>query len=324
MKIGWIAALAGALVAVLFLWNTAHQPPTHGVPALPPLLHGDGAAPGEAPVGRAAEAARRDAADDEPDDGGPDTTGDADTGQQRDAAPAPGDAMADAAAGGNQAPAMRGDGNRPAPAPPIGPGAAAGASQPQASGDDGANGDPNGEPLYELVFDGGGERVFPSDSQEEVAARSMPGSAGTVQFWIMPQWDPGNQDAANLIQLGDSGMEIVKEGDSLRFRFHDSAGNDNSVETSIADWPANQWRNVTGTWLGSTLTLFVDGHPVAQNTFDTNPDFPHEMKVIIGSAFASGDPAARAALSGVRILNSNMPDAKVAEFVQGGAPHITP
>ncbi|MEO8601445.1 MAG: LamG domain-containing protein [bacterium] len=318
MKRAGIAAVAAAvIVGGLALWYGAPVEPAHTLPALP-VRQADSGSPSLA--GAAHQNTARAPAAPPPGRGaaGPvaDQSGGAPHGAGGSAA-APPNPPSDAAARIANG-AAHGPPPTAPPVPTVGPPQAPATAA--APSDDGDGSAPPTEPLYELVFDGGADRVFPTDSQEQINARRMPGGAGSIQFWLMPEWDAGNQDAATLVQLGDSGMEIVKDGDALRFRFHDTTGADNSVDAYLADWAPNQWRHVTATWLGSQLNLYVDGQLVAQNTFATAPDFGQQTNISVGSAFPGGEPAARSSIVGLHILNRDLNPHEIAEMLHGVAP----
>jgi len=304
MKIGWIAALVTtALVALLLIWRGPSVDAGRSAPPLP--AHREDAARGDAaePLQRATtsrsngSAAARLRAGDPADDGGG-----ARPGAGEPAAKAPEPPHPETKGGAARGGAVGETAKQPPAAPPsraVSPPQPADANaRPAEDGDESP-----AEPIYETAFDGGGERAFPTDSQEQVETRKMPGSAGSIQFWFRPEWDTGNQDSATLVQLGDSGMELVKDGDALRFRFHDNAGDDNSVDAYVADWAPQQWRFVTATWLGPQLNFYVDGQLVSQNSFATGPDLQAVTKIYIGSAFPSGEAAARSSILGLRVMN---------------------
>jgi hypothetical protein len=71
--------------------------------------------------------------------------------------------------------------------------------------------DSKGDPIPEVAYDGGMDKVFRTDSQKQVTdAGPIAGGAGTVSFWVKPEWAAGDQHDATLIQFGDSGLELTK------------------------------------------------------------------------------------------------------------------
>ncbi|MEO8603246.1 MAG: LamG-like jellyroll fold domain-containing protein [bacterium] len=187
------------------------------------------------------------------------------------------------------------------------------------------NVDPAGEPVPDVVYDAGTDKTFPTDSQAEVTdAAKISGAAGTISFWLKPEWADGNQEDATIVQLGDSGMEITKNVNFLRFQFHDSDGGENGLGTNLATWPANQWRQVTATWADNQFTLYVDGKMVSQNRFARLPEFQDETKLYVGSAFASGAPAARATIGQLLVLNRDSSAGEIGTQFHNGPPGSKP
>ena len=174
----------------------------------------------------------------------------------------------------------------------------------------------------EVAYDGGAEHIFDMSSKVEVSdAGAITGDAGTVAFWLQPQWEANNQDDASIIQLGDSGMQIVKSGDSLRFEYSDNNGNENGGGADIHDWPAGEWRQVTATWNGSTLALYIDGGQVFVNTSTTPPNFQGETKLYVGSVTPDGSQPVTGNVTSLTVTNSFTPSENVGQLLKGGPPH---
>jgi hypothetical protein len=177
------------------------------------------------------------------------------------------------------------------------------------------------EPIPEVAFDGADDRVFPTDSQEQVQdAGPIGGGSGTVSFWLMPEWGEGSQEDATFVQLGDSGLEITKNVNYLRFQYQDSAGVENGLGSNLSGWTPNEWRLVTATWSGGQLTLYVDGVMVSQNQYEHPPSFQDETKLYVGSSFPSGAPAAPASLASLKVFNRDWSPAEILNQYRAGPP----
>ena len=181
-----------------------------------------------------------------------------------------------------------------------------------------ATDDPVPEEIPEVAYDGA-DQVFDTGSQVEITdAGTISGDAGTISFWIKPEWKRGSREDANFVQLGDSGLQILKEGNSMRFQYTDSTGNMYGGGADVSDWQAGNWRHVTATWTGSTLSLYVDGGQVFLNGSPTPPDLHSDTTLYVGSAFPSGIPAAAGQLSHLTVLNRQATAAEVAQMYQSG------
>jgi hypothetical protein len=173
-------------------------------------------------------------------------------------------------------------------------------------------------PAPEVAYDGGADHVFSTKSQTQVPdAANITGDAGTVSFWVKPEWGPNSQDDATFVQLGDSGLQVVKNVNFLRFEYIDQNGTENGLGTNIGEWPDQQWRQVTATWTNGNLALYVDGQLISQNRYQYPPTFGQETKLLVGSNFPG--PVAPGQMSNLTVLNRDSSATEVANSFQSGA-----
>ena len=188
-----------------------------------------------------------------------------------------------------------------------------------------------GEPEYDpdaedeanadLVYDSGAEKVFDTTSRVELTdAGPVNRGAGTISFWIEPQWAAGSQDGANFVQIGETGLQIVKDGDMLRFQHVGSAEDGGGAE--IGDWQGGEWRHVLVTWNRNTMSLYVDGGQIFHNTPPRAPQFG-DAELFVGSGtLPNGAPTAQGNISYLTVLNRDAsPDEVRQMFESGGRPH---
>ncbi len=172
-------------------------------------------------------------------------------------------------------------------------------------------------PAPEVAYDGGADHVFNTKSQIQVPdAANITGDAGTVSFWVKPQWGPNSQDDATFVQLGDSGLQVVKNVNFLRFEYIDQNGTENGLGTNLGEWPDQQWRQVTATWTNGSLALYVDGQLISQNHYQYPPTFGQETKLLVGSNFPG--PVAPGELSNLTVLNRDSSATEVSNNFQSG------
>jgi len=328
MKIGWIAGAALAVALVLVLWWRSGDETTQQLASTGRLGHGV-AADGSGPAGsgmRAGTPAARPAfgAPHHGLDGGA-SGGATDSGGERRAdrvngLPSAGSGVGSSGSGSHAANASGGTvvhsvasdaTHREAPAP--------GSSGPVAAFNGGVDSD--GQPIPDVVYQAKDDKVFPTDSQEEVGdAGKISGAAGTISFWLQPQWAAGNQEDATFVQLGDSGMEVMKNVNYLRFQFHDSDGGENGLGSNLGAWSQNEWHQVTATWQDTQLSLYVDGQLVSQKAFNRAPEFQPETKLYVGSAFPNGAAAAPASIGSLLVTNMNSSAGDVGSVFHNGPP----
>jgi hypothetical protein len=172
-------------------------------------------------------------------------------------------------------------------------------------------------PAPEVAYDGGADHVFSTKSQMQVPdAANITGDAGTVSFWVKPEWGPTSQDDATFVQLGDSGLQVVKNVNFLRFEYIDQNGTENGLGTNLGEWPDQQWRQVTATWTNGNLALYVDGQLISQNRYQFPPTFGEETKLLVGTNFPG--PIAPGQMSNVTVLNRTSSATEVANNFQSG------
>lgn len=176
----------------------------------------------------------------------------------------------------------------------------------------------------DVAYDSGDDRVFDTGSRVEITdSAPVNGSAGTISFWLEPEWDANSQEGASFVQLGDGSLAIVKDGDLLRFQFTDSAGAQHSGTADIGDWKAGDWRNVIATWRGNMSALYVDGAQAFLNYAPNPPSFASGTTLYVGSTpLPNGSPMAVGQLSYLTVLNRDASHEEVTQmFESGGRPH---
>lgn len=170
----------------------------------------------------------------------------------------------------------------------------------------------------EVVFEGGKDKRFVTETQVQLEeAGKIAGDAGTMAFWLKPDWEPSDQNDAVFVQLGEGqqAIRVAKNVNFLRFEFFDAEGRERGVGVPLDDWKPGEWHQVSATWVQGRLALFVDGKPVSQNSFDVVPVLGDEPKAYVGSKLPSGSPAP-GEMADVRILNRPLQPNEIQELAQ--------
>jgi hypothetical protein len=170
----------------------------------------------------------------------------------------------------------------------------------------------------EVAYDGGADHTFSTDAQVEVPdVGQIGGEAGTISFWLRPGWEQTSQDDATFVQLGDSGLQIVKNVNFLRFEYTDTAGADLGLGTNISEWPTGEWRQVTTTWNHGNVALYVDGKLISQGAPQL-PEFPPETRLYVGSNYPGNTPVAPGEVSYLTVLNRSTSAGEISSQFQSG------
>jgi hypothetical protein len=163
----------------------------------------------------------------------------------------------------------------------------------------------------EPTFDSGEESAYPLDAQIEVPdIGKIAGDEGTVSLWLQPQWDVGNQDDATLMQLGDQ-LQLTKNVNYLRLELmgQDGVG---GLGVPITEWQQGEWHQVTATWNGNAMALYVDGQLVSQTINGQPIELPEEAKLYIGSDYPLNRPVAPGTIGRIDVRGRPLSPAEIA------------
>jgi len=96
---------------------------------------------------------------------------------------------------------------------------------------------------------------------------------GTVEFWIKPNWNGGDNNTFNIFSWGVAGGLLIKKDPStMSFSMNlFNAGGQPEIRAwpNISDWQANQWHHLACTWSNSNKTIktYIDGQLKLQTSF---------------------------------------------------------
>ncbi len=187
---------------------------------------------------------------------------------------------------------------------------AAGAVAAQAP-DPAASADEPGQLPRDAAYVSGDTELFSTDTPVEVPdVGKIAGRRGSMSLWLQPQWAEGNHDDAALVQLGDN-LQLVKNVSFLRFELAEDAGA-GGVGFSIADWKAGEWHQVTATWHGNEMALYIDGQLASTTTRPVPVELPPETTLRIGSNFPASRPIAPAVIGRVDLRTRPLAPAEIA------------
>ena len=150
---------------------------------------------------------------------------------------------------------------------------------------------------------------------------ALVGASGAVALWLQPEWQAGNQDDADLIDIGDGRLQIIKNVSFLRLEFTDDAGETHGIGAPIPEWKAGEWHQVAGSWNGGTFQLYFDGQLVSQATIGNPFTLPTGTGMTIGSDFPANRPIAPGVIGGFDVQNHPLSANDILARFKAGAGH---
>jgi hypothetical protein len=101
------------------------------------------------------------------------------------------------------------------------------------------------------------------------------GDAGSISFKIKPEWAGSDQTDNALVQVRqehewNNRLEIVKNGEFLRFILTDDTGKEADISTRITNWQADEEHDIMASWNSETkrTQLYIDNQLVGENEFN--------------------------------------------------------
>jgi hypothetical protein len=122
---------------------------------------------------------------------------------------------------------------------------------------------------------------------EESHPESTNFTAGTITFWIRPDWAGEVDGKYNIVWLGAptfrNRLVIFKDLAYLRFLFTPDSGIESGASQSITDWRRGDRHMITATWGDGVTALYVDGTSAGENDYDGEINLCPNPPVILGS-----------------------------------------
>jgi len=165
-----------------------------------------------------------------------------------------------------------------------------------------------------IIYDSGAEARFPTAQRFEVPETGgITGQTGTISFQFEPGWSGENQADASLVEIGDGRFVIRKNVSFLRFEMTGDNGAETSTGFSMADWQPGQRYQITTTWNGGMMQIYVDGKMAAQQYY-TNPfEIPAGTPTYVGTD-PQPAPVAPGVLSNLRLSNEALGPGEIASL----------
>lgn len=115
-------------------------------------------------------------------------------------------------------------------------------------------------------------------------------TSGTIRFAVTSDWT--NQENVPFVEITGPPMSLnhirlLKLGRYLQFSSIDGSGFDAEISTPIDTWAADEQHVITATWSHTSIALYIDGEPAAEQSL--HEPIVHQMGalLLIGAQFGN-------------------------------------
>ena len=141
------------------------------------------------------------------------------------------------------------------------------------TGEDGEMPSNSGGVSFTAGVIGSGVLVDDDDHLAYATAGNLIDEAGTVEFWVRPNWDAGSDgEWREFFEIRDDVNDYSKNAMWIGKDVYGYIGTWGHVYYSIGDWSAGQWHHVAVAWDGPDVTLYIDGS-ARQSRSDEDREF---------------------------------------------------
>jgi hypothetical protein len=113
------------------------------------------------------------------------------------------------------------------------------------------------------------------------------GDAATIQFSIKPDWSGSDQTDNALLEIRQehewaNRLELVKNGEFLRFIVTPDSGQEADISVRINDWQPGDQHDVRASYGDGKTYLFIDGNLVGSVPYSGNLQFAQGTPMFLG------------------------------------------
>lgn len=138
---------------------------------------------------------------------------------------------------------------------------------------------------------------------------NLSASAGTISFWVSPNWDGDVTTERNFFDAQTSAGRLrIYKNTSNNLVFTDGT---NSSSTSISGWTSGSWYHVAATWGNGNIELFVNGTSATAAGAFVTPTLGSNFYL---GANNSGSNQAAAVITDMRIYSSALSAGLIADI----------
>lgn len=134
--------------------------------------------------------------------------------------------------------------------------------------------------------------------------------AATISFKIEPQWAGSDQTDNALVELrGEhewaNRLELVKNGEFLRFILTDNTGVEHDISARITDWQAGDPHDIQASYGDGKTSLYIDGRLAGTTQYSGTLQFPDGIPLHVGGDYPGSNYAgANSTFHDLTITNS--------------------
>jgi hypothetical protein len=114
------------------------------------------------------------------------------------------------------------------------------------------------------------------------------GESGEISFRIKPNWAGSDQTDNALVQLRqehewNNRLELVKNGEFLRFILTDNTGKEVDISSRITNWQALEEHEITARWNNGVTELLIDGQVAGRGQYPGQFEPPPQAPLYVGA-----------------------------------------
>jgi hypothetical protein len=155
--------------------------------------------------------------------------------------------------------------------------------------------------------DGDGIKI--ADNTDLKFPNNVNPDAATISMKVQPDWSGGDQSDNALLELRgehdwSNRIELVKNGEFLRFIVTPDSGQEADISVRITDWQAGQEHDVQASYGNGQTFLYIDGKLAGSNQYTGQLNFPQGIPLRVGGDYPGSNYGAfNGTMSSVQITN---------------------
>jgi hypothetical protein len=129
---------------------------------------------------------------------------------------------------------------------------------------------------------------FEDNTRVEFPNAGNASKEGSISFTIKPDWAGSDATDNALVQIRqehqwNNRLEIVKNGEFLRFILTDNTGKEADISTRITDWQPGEEKTVEFSWGNGRTEATVNNQVVGHNEYPGELEFQPNTPMIFGA-----------------------------------------